>query len=159
MTKIRLTRVVKPVLVITEGDCRIDQKAKTVAVTFEGRDGKTVSLAFDGRCDRDSAGGSMVRETYVPYADCPVMTFLGENGPATDGAALRALRDALNEMDLGYARFRTREYGRNGSVGHVTSDDYDALTKRIDEGVEAGCLTGGGIDEYVEGRGWVVCDD
>ncbi|MHC4301008.1 MAG: hypothetical protein ACYS7Y_27350 [Planctomycetota bacterium] len=131
MTKIQLTRIVKPVLVITEGDCRIDQKAKTVAVTFEGPNGDVISVAFDGRCDRDSAGGSMVRETYELYRDCPIMAGDGDQGPMQDVETLRVLRDALVGMDLQDKRFRLREYNRSGSTSYSYGDDYDALSDRV----------------------------
>jgi hypothetical protein len=91
------------------------------------------------------------------------MTFRGENGTATDVQALRALRDALVAMDLDdtpdtpTVRYRLREYNRSGSTSFTYSDDYDALSNRLDEGVDAGCLAGGDIDEFVNSMGWVVC--
>jgi hypothetical protein len=53
-------------------------------------------------------------------------------------------------------KFRAREYNRSGSTSYTFSHDYDELSNRIDEGVESGCLTGGDIDEYLVGIGWVV---
>lgn len=53
-------------------------------------------------------------------------------------------------------RYRTREYNCDGSTSYEFSSDYDELSKRIDDGVESGCLTGGGVDEYVKGIGWVL---
>jgi hypothetical protein len=56
-------------------------------------------------------------------------------------------------------RFRTREYNRTGSTSYTFSSDWDELCDRIDLGVESGCLNGGGIDEYVRGIGWVLCNE
>lgn len=54
-------------------------------------------------------------------------------------------------------RFRVREYNRSGSTSYTYSNDYNELSSRLDEGVQAGYLTGGGIDEFVDDIGWVVC--
>ena len=102
MSKIQLIRIVESGLVIRGGDVRIEQRAQKVGVNFTGPDGQYVSLAFDGRCDSERETGSSVCETYLPYADCPVIN--GENqqsGPVTDIQAMRFLRDALIAMDLG----------------------------------------------------------
>jgi hypothetical protein len=166
MTTIQLTRIVKPGVTITNGVAHIENRVKTVCVTLKGPYGGDISLAFDGRFDCADAGNGAIRETYAPYADCPVMTFNGKNGNATDVEALRALRDALVAMDLDdtpvvpvvpTSRYRLREYNRSGSTSFTYSDDYDALSNRLDEGVDAGCLAGGDIDEFVKTMGWVVC--
>lgn len=53
-------------------------------------------------------------------------------------------------------RYRTIEYNRSGTTSYTEFDDYDEACTRLDDGVEAGCLTGGDIEEYVDGIGWVI---
>jgi hypothetical protein len=55
-------------------------------------------------------------------------------------------------------QFRTVEYNCSGSTSYTYSNDYDELVNRLDEGVDAGCITGGDIHEFVDGIGWVVCE-
>jgi hypothetical protein len=102
MTRIQLDRIVETKLVRRNGNVCVEQIARSVGVGFVGPDGRTVSLAFDGRCDHKSEGGNMVRETYAPYGDCPVIDADDrQSGPMPDIQAMRFLRDALIEMDLG----------------------------------------------------------
>ena len=102
MTKIQLNRIVETKLVRRNGNDCVEQVVRGVSVDFAGPDGQHVSLAFDGRCNRKDEACNMVSETYAPYSDCPVID--GDNrqsGPMPDIQAMRFLRDALVEMDLG----------------------------------------------------------
>jgi len=102
MSKIQLNRIVKPVTVVSNDGARIEQRTESVGVSFAGPDGRTVSLAFDGRCDCKADAPGMIRETYAPYADCAVID--GEyrqSGPMPDIQVMRFLRDALIDLDLG----------------------------------------------------------
>lgn len=54
------------------------------------------------------------------------------------------------------SNYRLREYRSNGSTGYFYSSDCQACHDRLDKGVDDGTFTGGGIDEYVTGFGWVV---
>ena len=56
-------------------------------------------------------------------------------------------------------RFRLVEFDRNDLTSYTISHDYDKLDGRLFAGVIAGNLTGGHIEEYVDGIGWVVCED
>ena len=55
-------------------------------------------------------------------------------------------------------RFRTIEFNCSGSTSYTYSNDYDELSGHLYDGVDAGRLTGGGIQQYVDGIGWVVCN-
>ena len=103
MAKIQLLRIAETKLVRRNGTDCVEQVVRSVGVGFVGPDGRTVSLAFDGRCDRkDEACGSGVYETYAPYSDCPVIDANNkQSGPMPDIQAMRFLRDALVAMDLG----------------------------------------------------------
>jgi hypothetical protein len=59
--------------------------------------GKTVSLAFDGRADVEHEDSSFICEKYAEYVDCPVRL---DNKSLTDRNTVRALRDALNALNL-----------------------------------------------------------
>ena len=102
MTKIQLTRTVETKLVRRNGADCIEQIVRDISVSFAGPDGRAVSLAFDGRYDREADACGMIRETYGTYADCPVIDASDrQSGPMPDIQAMRFLRDALIEMDLG----------------------------------------------------------
>jgi hypothetical protein len=102
MTKIQLSRIVETKLVRRNGNDCVEQVVRGVSVNFVGPDGRFVSLAFDGRCDRKDEACSMVHETYAPYSDCPVIDGDDrQSGPMPDVQAMRLLRDALIGMDLG----------------------------------------------------------
>ena len=102
MTKIQLSRIVETNLVRRNGNDCVEQDVRGVSVGFVGPDGHTVSLAFDGRCNRKDEACNTVHETYVPYADCPVIDADDrQSGPMPDIQAMRFLRDALIAMDLG----------------------------------------------------------
>jgi hypothetical protein len=102
MTKIQLSRIVETQLVRRNGNDCVEQVVRGVSVNFVGPDGRHVSLAFDGRYGRKDEVGGAVRETYAPYADCPVIDANDrQSGPMPDVQAMRFLRDALVAMDLG----------------------------------------------------------
>jgi hypothetical protein len=102
MTKIQLHRNVETKLVRRDGNDCVEQVVRGVSVSFVGPDGRTVSLGFDGRFDREDDSFGSVSETYAPYGDCPVINGDGvQSGPMPDVQAMRFLRDALIEMDLG----------------------------------------------------------
>jgi hypothetical protein len=102
MSKIQLRRIVETKLVRRNGNDCIEQVVRGVGVSFTGPDGRVVSLAFDGRCDRENHVCDMVSETYETYADCPVIDAdERQSGPMPDIQAMRVLRDALIKMDLG----------------------------------------------------------
>jgi hypothetical protein len=98
MALVTATRIVRPAVVVRiGGEATIESRVETFAVTFTDDDGNQVSLAFDGRFQSEHCGGSMVMETYREYSDCPVLI----NGTEVrDKNTLRALRDALNVLDL-----------------------------------------------------------
>jgi hypothetical protein len=102
MSKIQLSRIVELQLVRRDGNDCVEQVVRGIGVNFTGPDGRTVSLAFDGRFDRENHVCGMVNETYAPYGDCPVINGDGvQSGPMPDVQAMRFLRDALIGMDLG----------------------------------------------------------
>jgi len=53
--------------------------------------------------------------------------------------------------------YRTIEYNRSGSTSRTEFDNFEDACNRLDDGVDAGCLTGGDIEQYVDGIGWVIC--
>jgi hypothetical protein len=73
---------------------------RSVAVKFVGDDGRSVSIAFDGRCGW-VCDGNVIHETYASYADCPVYSGDTASGPVTDLQSMRILRDALIALNLG----------------------------------------------------------
>jgi hypothetical protein len=80
----------------------VDQRVTHVNVSFEGPDGRVVSVAFDGRCERDGLIDGSVCEGYGTFRDCPVIDGDDrQSGPVSDLQAMRILRDALIAMDLG----------------------------------------------------------
>ena len=97
MADIKLFRVVEPHV-----DCegRISDDVHSLFVTFEGDDGRKVTLAFDGRYNIAERSGRMRQEKYYLYSDCPVMSDESDgcirSGPTNQ--ALRVLRDALTEL-------------------------------------------------------------
>ncbi len=55
--------------------------------------------------------------------------------------------------------FRSVEHNISGSTSFTYSNNLDELSTRLDEGVEAGCLTGGHVEQRIKGIiGWVVFD-
>ena len=102
MTKIQLNRIVETKLVRRNGNDCVEQVVCSVGVGFVGPDGRTVSLAFDGRCRSEDEIGNTVSEVYGTYIDCPVIDGADrQSGPMPDIQAMRFLRDALIGMDLG----------------------------------------------------------
>jgi hypothetical protein len=84
--------------VYCDGDIvRINEEVRGLCITFSDDAGHTVSVAFDGRCDKDGYDD----EFYRLYRDCPVRAVNQPGGPMTDRAAMVALRDALNKLELG----------------------------------------------------------
>ena len=63
-----------------------------------------------------------------------------------------------NDNRDGYA-YRAREFNCSGSTSYSFSNDLNELHDRLDDGVNAGCLTGGDCDAWVDGIGWVVVDN
>lgn len=93
MSNVQLTRIVPKML---------GNADSAVAVTFTDRNGKVVSLAFDGRCDFEDEAGLSDRVTYGIYTDCPIINVYGVHKvDARPEAIMRNLRDALNQLDLG----------------------------------------------------------
>jgi len=54
--------------------------------------------------------------------------------------------------------YRLVEFNRSGSTSYTFGNDYDELCDRLDCGVDSDCMTGGDIDTWVAGIGWVVVD-
>jgi hypothetical protein len=52
--------------------------------------------------------------------------------------------------------YRLVEFNRSGTTSYTKSNNFHELTSRLDDGVEAGCLTGGDVEAYVLGIGWVA---
>ena len=104
MSKVTLEREVKDHAVVRDGRVVLVEDVKMLSVRFEDGKGGEVSFAFDGRADRsESPFSGRRREVYAPYSDCPVM--LDREGVGTEHSGqvrdrVRALRDALNKLDL-----------------------------------------------------------
>lgn len=56
-------------------------------------------------------------------------------------------------------RYRVRYYNCDGSTRFEPGNNYDNLSGHIDQAVDAGHATGGDIDEWVDGIGWVLCNE
>jgi len=98
MSKITLTRVVKDHAVTQDGRVVLVEDVKALVLKMRDGAGREVSLAFDGRADRsDTEFGCERCEEYSIYADDPVRL---DNRSVRGLTVLRALRDALNELDL-----------------------------------------------------------
>ena len=101
MSNVTMTRIVKPVVVTQAGKVCVESKVTTLFVKFTDRDGNNVSLAFDGRFDTEDIGAGVVCEHYMQYADCPVQFECdGTQSDVRDRSVVRALRDALNALNL-----------------------------------------------------------
>jgi hypothetical protein len=98
MSKITLTRIVKPTIVRDGGRVYVEDKVETLVVHFVDDDGQTVSIGFDGRAEKYADGcRGMVREEYSELSDCPVIDAdRQQSGPVSDPVAV--LRAALNTM-------------------------------------------------------------
>jgi hypothetical protein len=101
MSSITLVRIVRPERVVYHGRNILEDKVVTVGVEIVGDDGRKVTLAFDGRYDRDCETYCTEREEYMTYNDCPIITDMpgGESvqsGPVEDVVAV--LRAALNNL-------------------------------------------------------------
>ena len=73
------------------------------------------------------------------------MTIQRDNEPRNDNSAKHA--------------YRAREYNRSGSTSYSFSNDLNELHDRLDDGVNAGCLTGGDCDAWIDDIGWIVVDN
>jgi hypothetical protein len=150
----------------------VDHTTKSIGVEFVGPDGRRVSIAFDGRCDRDNLGGGISLEEYFTYSDCPVMVYPADSGDCADPAergkqsgvvsdlqAMQLLRDALIAMDLG--KFEDRVACNECSVEFVPAlrsyyNVCDACKAREDEMECAVCEQCGA---QVDTPGWTICND
>jgi hypothetical protein len=103
MANVSLVRIVQPRVEVRDGRVSLVEEVKTTVVKFEGADGRSISLAFDGRASREGSDyRGAVREEYAPYGDCPVVDADGEAmRSGSDLQTMRFLRDALIAMDLG----------------------------------------------------------
>lgn len=100
---IQLTRIVRPRLVLRDGEPVVVEEVKTLCIKFYDRNGDNVSLAFDGRALISQDSGPDRVEDYSVFTDCPLMGDMppGErvrSGPTV--AVVRELRDMLNKLDL-----------------------------------------------------------
>ena len=59
-------------------------------------------------------------------------------------------------MDKTLRGFRSRTYLNNGLVALEYSDNLDYLADKLNYQVLSGDATGGDIDEWVDGIGWVI---
>jgi hypothetical protein len=101
MSKITLVRLVTVEPVVWHGKVMLEDRVEKVGIKIVDDDGRAVTLAFDGRCDRTNESGGWEREEYGAYSDCPIMTEMPDgnrvqSGPVED--IVVALRDALNAL-------------------------------------------------------------
>ena len=102
MSRIRLVQTRTARVVCDGGRNYVQDTIDSVGVEFRGPDGRAVSVAFDGRCDREGTSCGHVHETFGTYSDCPVIDAHDkQSGPVGELQAMRFLRDALIRMDLG----------------------------------------------------------
>ncbi len=70
---------------------------RSISVGFKDRDGKVVSLAFDGGRGREI--NWEYGKAYRVYSDCPI--YDGDGNGCRNVEVVRFLRDALNKLNLG----------------------------------------------------------
>jgi hypothetical protein len=94
MSIVTMTRVVSG---LRDGAALVDEQVKTVVVTFVDDDGRTASLAFDGRFTSVDRGRERI-ETYEILSDCPVIrdNLLGQR--VQSGPTARVIRELSNAL-------------------------------------------------------------
>lgn len=100
--KIRLGMIKQAAQVNRFGQVSLEIRDETVFVEFVAPNGRSVSVAFDGRPDSEGIGSSMAMSTYRTFSDCPVIDADDrQSGPVSDLEAMQILRDSLIAMNLG----------------------------------------------------------
>ncbi len=94
MSKVTLTRVLSG---LRDGADLVDVTVKTVVIHFVDDDGRTVSLAFDGRFDTIDNGRERI-ETYQVLSDCPVIRYFPTGRTEQSGPTARVISELKNAL-------------------------------------------------------------
>jgi hypothetical protein len=94
MSKVTLTRRLRG---LRDGADLTGESVETVVVHFVDDDGRTVTLAFDGRFDCVNKGGERV-ETYQVLSDCPVIRDNAVGQHEQSGPTARVISELRNAL-------------------------------------------------------------